>query len=242
MTQPLRTRSTLSKELAERIRARIMNGEFAPGARLPSEMDLGREYGISRVTVRTALRTLESQGLIDVRHGSGSYVSDFGGGIRAGLQELRSISATIREMGFEPGMEQHRAERRPATTAEAAVFDIAPGAEVLSMERMILADGQAVAFSYDLLPIEGLPEDLVAEFGSGSMFGVFDKAGITPVRAMAELHAISDESIGWGPQKPVPGLYLLLDQLHFDQRGNPVAYSRTYFVEGRFQFVVLRTR
>jgi hypothetical protein len=52
MSQPLRTRSTLSKELAERIRSRIMSGEFAPGARLPSEMDLGREYGISRVMLR----------------------------------------------------------------------------------------------------------------------------------------------------------------------------------------------
>jgi GntR family transcriptional regulator len=55
------------------------------------------------------------------------------------------------------------------------------------------------------------------------------------------VHAISDESIGWGPQKPVPGLYVLLDQVHFSRRGSAVAYSRTYFVEGRFQFVVLRT-
>jgi GntR family transcriptional regulator len=34
----------------------------------------------------------------------------------------------------------------------------------------------------------------------------------------------------------------LLDQVHYDRSGDPVAYSKTYFVEGRFQFVILRTR
>jgi GntR family transcriptional regulator len=145
-------------------------------------------------------------------------------------------------MGFEPGMEQHLAQRRPATAAEAEILGLEPGEEILAMERMILADHQAVAFSYDILPIAEYPPDIVEAFGAGSMFGTFERAGIVPVRALAELHAISDESIGWGPQKPTPALYLLLDQLHFDQRGKPVAYSRTYFVEGRFQFVVLRTR
>lgn len=241
-TPPLRSRSTLGRELAEGLRSRIMSGEFAPGQRLPSEAELGRFYGVSRVTVRTALRSLESQGLIDVRHGSGSFVSDFGGGIRAGLQELRSISDTIREMGHEPGMDRHSATLRTATPEEAEKLDLDSDVEVLALERMILADGRAVAYSYDVIPIGGFSPEIVEQFGSGSVFATFDKAGIIPVRAIAEIHAIADESIGWGPQKPVPGLFLLLDQVHVDQRGTAVAYSRTYFVEGRFQFVVLRTR
>jgi GntR family transcriptional regulator len=233
----------LGRELAERLRSRIMSGEFAPGQRLPSEAELGQSYGVSRVTVRTALRSLEAQGLIDVRHGAGSFVSDFGGGpIRAGLQELRSISDTIREMGHEPGMDRHAAVRRKATAEEAAKLGVDGEVEVLALERLILADGQGVAYSYDVIPIEGFSSDIIEQFGVGSVFATFDQAGILPVRALAEIHAISDESIGWGPQKPVPGLYLLLDQVHIDQRGAAVAYSRTYFVEGRFQFVVLRTR
>lgn len=238
---PLGGRTSLARRLVEELRSRIMSGELAPGGRLPSEADLACNYQVSRVTVRTALRTLEAQGLIDVRHGSGSYVSDFGTGIRAGLQELRSISDTIREMGHEPGMQRHSRTRRAATDEEAAKLSIRADSEVLAVERMILADGQAVAYSYDVIPLDGVPPHLVEQLGTGSLFSTFAAAGIVPTRALAEVHAISDETVGWGPQKPVPGLYVLLDQVHYGQRGTAIAYSRTYFVEGRFQFVVLRT-
>ncbi|WP_232665249.1 GntR family transcriptional regulator [Pseudonocardia sp. TRM90224] len=241
VSTPLGGRTSLSRRLAEELRSRIMSGEFAPGARLPSEAELVRRYQVSRVTVRTALRTLEAQGLVDVRHGSGSFVSDFGAGIRAGLQELRSISETIREMGHEPGMERHSAIRRPATVVEAGKLGIGAGAGVFAVERMILADGQAVAFSYDVIPLAGFPPELVDQLGTGSLFATLAEAGTMPARALAEVHAISDETIGWGPQRPDPGLYVLLDQVHFSRRGSAVAYCRTYFVEGRFQFVVLRT-
>lgn len=238
---PFGGRTSLARRLVEELRSRIMSGELEPGGRLPSEAELATNYQVSRVTVRTALRTLEAQGLIDVRHGSGSYVSDFGTGIRAGLQELRSISDTIREMGHEPGMERHSRTERAATEEEAAKLGLADGSEVVSVERMILADGEAVAYSYDVVPVDGLPPHLVDQLGTASVFGTFAAAGIVPTRALAEVHAISDETVGWGPQKPVPGLYVLLDQVHYGQRGTAIAYSRTYFVEGRFQFVVLRT-
>lgn len=238
---PIGGRTSLARRVAEEVRSQIMSGEHPPGGRLPSEAELSARHQVSRVTVRTALRTLEAQGLIYVRHGSGSFVSDFGTGIRAGLQELRSISDTIREMGHEPGMERHAITRRPATEAEAAKLGVRDDPEVMAVERMILADGEAVAFSYDVIPLDGFPPGLVDQLGTGSVFGTFAAAGIVPTRALAEVHAISDETVGWGPQKPVPGLYVLLDQVHYGRRGPAIAYSRTYFVEGRFQFVVLRT-
>jgi GntR family transcriptional regulator len=219
----------------------MMSGELAAGARLPSETKLSEDYAVSRVTVRTALRTLESRGLLTVRHGSGSFVNDLGTGIRAGLQELRSISETIREMGRVPSMERRSITRRAAGSQEADKLGIGADASVLSVERMVLADGEAVAFSYDVVPVKGFPEELIDDLGTGSVFATFADAGIVPARAIAEVHAVADESVGWGTQKPVPALYVLLDQVHYDQLGRAVAYSRTYFVEGRFQFMVLRT-
>lgn len=218
-----------------------MSGEFPPSGRLPSEAMLAETYQVSRVTVRSALRSLESQGLIDIRHGSGSFVSNFGTGIRAGLQELRSISDTILEMGHEPGMERHTITRRAAGEHDAQKLGVSPDSPVVAVERKILADGEVVAYSYDTIPVEGLPEDVLEHLGSGSVFGDFAKAGIVPSRAIAEIHAVHDDSIGWGSDTPSHGMYLLLDQIHYDKRGRAIAYSRSYFVEDRFQFVVLRT-
>lgn len=234
--------SNLGRELAEKLRSRIIDGEFEPGSRLPSETAISEAYGISRVTVRTALKMLESQGLVNVRHGSGTYVADFGGLVRTGLQELRSITETIREMGFTPRMERHRMEQRPATVEEAAKLAIEPDAEVISLQRSILGDDIVMAYSYDVLPSKLIPASHVGELGVGSMFGVLDQLDLMPVRALAELHAVSSKNVAWGPNKPKSALFLLLDQVHQDRRGLAVAYSKTYFVEGRFQFTILRTR
>lgn len=232
----------LGRLLAETLRGRIMGGEFAPGARLPSEAQITEEYGVSRVTVRTAMKLLESQGLVDVRHGSGSYVCDFGGGIRAGLQELRSMSASIRDVGMTPEIDRRVAVRRPPTAHEAAKLGITEGDSVIYIERAVRADGELVAFSHEVILDTGFTARAVDRMGIVSMFADLDKLGLLPVRALAEVHAVSSKEVGWGKGRPASGLYLLLEQVHFDRRGRAVIYSKTYFVEGRFEFAILRTR
>jgi GntR family transcriptional regulator len=234
--------SNLGRELAENLRTRIVGGEFPAGSRLPSETAISETYGVSRVTVRTAVKLLESQGLVNVRHGSGTYVADFGGQVRTGLQELRSITETIQEMGLTPRMERYRMEQRPATPEEAAKLGIEADTDVISIQRAILGDEIVMAYSYDVIPSSLIPPSHVGELGVGSLFRVLDSLGLQPVRALAELHAVTSNHVAWGPSQPENGLYLLLDQVHQDRRGAAVAYSKTYFVEGRFQFMILRTR
>jgi len=233
----------LGRELAKKLRARIIEGEFPAGARLPSETELSETYGVSRVTVRTAVQLLESQGIVTVRHGSGTYVANFGGGqVRTGLQELVSITETIREMGLTPRMERHLLEKRPATVEEAAKLRVEPETEVISVERAILGDDIVMAYSYDVAPAHLIPSAHADKLGVGSLFQVLDEVGLSPVRALAELHAVSSTEIAWGPSRPENGLYLLLDQVHQDRHGVAVVYGKTYFVEGRFLFSILRTR
>jgi GntR family transcriptional regulator len=233
---------TLGRQLAETLRGRIMGGEFEPGARLPSEAQFTDEYGVSRVTVRTAMKLLESQGLVDVRHGSGSYVCDFGGGIRAGLQELRSMSASIRDMSMVPEIERREALRRRPTAIEAAKLQITEDDWVIYVERAVRADGDLVAFSHEVIVDDGFSTRAIERIGTKSMFSDLDDLGILPVRAIAVIHAVSSKDIGWGKGRPASGLYLLLDQVHYERRGRAVVYSKTYFVEGRFEFAILRTR
>lgn len=238
---PLGGQGTLTQRLRNVVRARILAGDWSPGEKIPSETDLAEQYRVSRVTVRSALKSLESQGLIDIRHGSGAYVSNFGNSIRAGLQELRSITETIRELGFEPSMQFKSLKERGANSQEAAHLRIEEGAPVLAIERAILADGEIVAYSYDSVAIAGLPNSVVQAIGKGSVFAALAKFGVYPARAFAEIHAINSKEIGWGSKRPRSALYLLLDQVHFDRDGNSLMHSKTYFVEGRFQFVILRT-
>jgi GntR family transcriptional regulator len=232
---------SLGDQVRDHLRKRILKHEWDAGAKIPGEFDLAAQYKVARVTIRTALRSLETQGLIDIRHGSGAYIADFGDSVRAGLQELRSITQTIREMGHKAGMLTRLSEVRNPNSREANDLQIGGDTEILHIERAITADDEVVAFSYDTFNIAEIPKSVIKKISTGSVFAALESIQKHPVRARAELHAISSKEIGWGRDKPKNELYLQLHQVHYLRDGKPIFTGDTYFVEGKFQFIIHRT-
>lgn len=70
-------RKSVSQEAFENMQSRILSGVFEPGERLPSETQLAEMYGISRLSMRSALQKLSMLGLIEIRVGEGSFVQPF---------------------------------------------------------------------------------------------------------------------------------------------------------------------
>jgi DNA-binding FadR family transcriptional regulator len=66
----------LFQQVAEQIVGLIRSGELSPGTRLPAERDLSKKLGVSRPVVREAMIALEISGFVEVKTGTGSYVSD----------------------------------------------------------------------------------------------------------------------------------------------------------------------
>lgn len=64
----------LYEEVKNRIRSKISSGEYRKGDQIPSEMELAKRYNVSRITVRRALKELESDGILQIRHGQGTFV------------------------------------------------------------------------------------------------------------------------------------------------------------------------
>lgn len=237
----LGARKQLPTLLADELKARIRSGEWVDGGRLPSEAELGLQYHVSRSTVRQALKALAAQGLVGSRHGKGTYLSPRPL-IHAGMQELRSITATIAERGLEPGMRYRRRRLRAATAEERERFELDDRAEVLDIQRRILGDGRTVAYSYDVLPRWVLPRSFRPADLTGSVFALLAATGgPVPARAVSEVHAVHSPTIAWGPGAEQQQLFVLLDQLHYDEHNRPCMHSRSYFIEGRFTFTVLRT-
>lgn len=232
---------SLGDQVRDHLRKRILSHEWEAGAKIPGEFELAAQYKVARVTIRTALRSLETQGLIDIRHGSGAYIADFGDTVRAGLQELRSITQTIREMGHKAGMITRLSEVRKPTNREMNDLQISEDNEVLYIERALTADDEVMAFSYDTFNIAEIPKSVINKISTGSTFAALQSIQKHPVRARAEIHAISSSEIGWGRSRPKSGLYLQLHQIHFLRDGKPVFTGDTYFVEGKFQFIIHRT-
>src|SRR6266480_3698105 len=68
-------KQSLSDKLAQRIRAMIRKGDYQRGDRLPPIMEMARRFGVGHPTIREALKKLETMGVIEIRHGSGVYVT-----------------------------------------------------------------------------------------------------------------------------------------------------------------------
>ena len=85
------------RKIADDLRVQIMAGEFAPGAVLPSETELGVIYEASRVTIRKALNVLRDERLVGSKQGFGWFVD--GGTVRQSLGELGTIEGQLRRQG-----------------------------------------------------------------------------------------------------------------------------------------------
>lgn len=233
--------TSLPQQVADALRERIRSHEWEAGDQLPTESELVAAFGVSRATVRQSIKDLEAQGLVVVRRGRGTFLTE-DHGIRAGMQELSSISQTIAQMGLTPSMQYRRRIVRPATARELHSFDLSAGGEVLDIQRKILADGEVVAFSYDVLPRWVFPATFEPGELTGSVFGFLaEHDGPRPTRAVATVHAVRDSTIGWDDETGKHELYVLLDQMQFDKQSRPFMHSRSFFLEGRFNFTVIRT-
>jgi DNA-binding FadR family transcriptional regulator len=88
-------RSSLSQQVVDRIRALVADGSYPIGERLPSEAVLGEALGVGRSTLREAMRVLSNRGIVDVRHGEGTFVAK--GALRETFEE-RLGRAALRDL------------------------------------------------------------------------------------------------------------------------------------------------
>jgi GntR family transcriptional repressor for pyruvate dehydrogenase complex len=68
------TQARLHQRVVEELLKQIVSGALPPGTALPSEPELARQFGVSRIVIREAIRVLVEKGLVAVRHGSGMWI------------------------------------------------------------------------------------------------------------------------------------------------------------------------
>ncbi|MDO5672612.1 MAG: GntR family transcriptional regulator [Actinomycetaceae bacterium] len=235
------TRRGLVDRVVSEIQAAISARVYSPGAKLPSENVLAKEHGVSRPTIRAALNELKATGLVETRHGVGSFVVDKLP-ISVGIEQLDSITTSISKTGRKPGMEYISQTVRPLLPEEAASMEMSPETSAIELRRTILADAEVIAYSYDLIPTSIVPKHIENTKISGSLFEFMrTHVGLTPAIARAEIHAVHSKHVGWGPEADSHDLFVLLNQVHYDTDNRVFLYSKTYFIESRYTFTLIRT-
>ena len=212
------------------------------GQRLPSEPELAKQLGVSRATLREAMRAFETQGLIRRRQGSGTFVvGKMRGLLDNGLEVLESLETMAKRLGLEVSVSDLSVESIPADDDAATALGVPSGTPLTRVKRVVRADGRPVAYLVDILPEAILHvEDLPADFHGSVLDFLLDRGD--PLRtSRATVSAIGGTAEVAKALEIQRGDVLLhfYSQL-FDEENRIVDYSLSYFIPGYFHFHIMR--
>jgi GntR family transcriptional regulator len=232
-----------SVSVRNQLSQRIEDGEFPAGTRLPSEPALATELGVSRATLREALRVLESEGRLRRAWGSGTYVAE-GRRVVNSLDVNFGVTQAIRAAGMQAGSEQGRHWLEPASHSEATRLKLQPGQDVLTIERVRTADGRPVVLSRDIIPavLLGGRTDIAELMLRGSVYEVMERElGIVIEQGIASFQPVRADLIVARLLGIRRGeLLLAIWQVDYDQEGRPLLSSHEYHIADAFEFSVMR--
>ncbi len=232
--------SSISQRLHESLKKIIADTQ--PGERLLSEPQLAKALGVSRATLREAMRTFETQGLIYRRQGSGTYVMHPAQVFESGLEVLESIDTMAERIGLTVTVEDLRVEHNEPKHEEMQALGIGLDQKVVRLSRVIHAEGRPVAYLTDIIPDDILRPSEIGEEFSGSVLDFFLQRG-TPVllSSRCEINAVpapANVSRALGIQR---GDVLLWFVAYLYSVSNRIVdYSFSYFLPGFFRFHVVR--
>ena len=216
-------------------------GSTPPGQRLLNEPELAKKMGVSRATLREAMRTFETQGIIRRRQGSGTYVVGKVPVIDAGLEVLESLDTMARRMNLDIAVSDLQIEEVDADAETASGLGVSVGSSLTRIRRVIRADGRPAAYLIDILPESILTASDLPDDFSGSVLDFLlargDKLAVSRA-VISATNAPADVAKPLEIQRD-DVLLVFTSQLS-DSKGALVDYSKSYFIPGYFHFHVNR--
>ena len=220
---------TLEREMAE--------GGLLPGAKLPTEAQLSARFGVNRHTVRRALEELSRAGLVRIEQGRGSFVAedmlDYTIGPRVRFSEW------IRRHNKEPSGRKLDLREVPADAQVAAGLGLRPGARVVRLERLGMADGRPVSMATHYFPAARFPGLLAALAETDTITEALARAGVSDyrrqvTRVTARLPSPTEADLLRMPRsRPV----LVTENVNVDRAGAVIEFGLSRYPTPRVQIV-----
>lgn len=217
-------------------------GEFEPGGKIPSELQMAERLGVSRETWRKALGLLRSDGLLVSKHGSGTYLLERPRRIANDLAQLQSMTKMIAAAGIEEKDSQVSGSVGRAPRDVCRFFEAPADEEFFIIQRIRHADCGIISASIGYLP-QKYTSELTGPIPP-SLFAYLEEThGIRISRALTELFIpAADDPLRAKLQLPAGCDAFGFRQYHYDSRGNPLLYSLDYLRSDLFHFTIMRTR
>jgi GntR family transcriptional regulator len=225
----------LYKRVKDHLRARMLDGTYAPETQLPTEQALCDMYEVSRITVRQALEELRQEGAVKKVHGRGTFVApprayqnvDALQGFSEAMAPLGQVSNRLEGLRYLEAREEIRSR-----------LGIEDGTRVAEIKRVRLLDGEALSFETTYLG-EPLARRLTsAELTTRDIFRLIEEQGKLRIdHANVAMDAIpADEEIALALGLPPLSPVLRIERHVFDANGDPILFEYLHFRGDAFQY------
>jgi GntR family transcriptional regulator len=223
----------IEEQLAERIASR----ELAAGERLPPERELAKGLGVSRMTVRQALSSLDARGLVERGVGRGTFVSHRK--LDHDLTRVAGLTERLERQGLQPGAAVREVQEREASWAIAAALELEPGSPVVRIRRLRLGSGVPLVLEDSWVPGELFPGIADRDLSRSVYALMRDEYQREPVRAVERLEPVVARSHEAKLLKVDVGSPLMLvERTAYSADGTPVEFARDRHRGDRARWII----
>ncbi|WP_201369424.1 MULTISPECIES: GntR family transcriptional regulator [Ktedonobacter] len=223
-------------QLKEIMREKVTSGDWKPGDLIPSERELGEQYGISRMTARQALTELVNEGIFYREQGKGTFVSR--NKITQQLIRLTGFTEDISARGQAPATRVLSMHMIPATEDLAERLRLHVGQPIFRLQRLRLADNEPLAIERSHLSFIGCERLLDEDLETQSLYRILEsRYGIQLIQAEQELEAgLTNEEDAKLLNLPIGSPALYTRRTTYTNRDLPIEYARSVYCGHKYTF------
>lgn len=221
----------------------ISDQGLKPGDRLTTEPELAAQFGVSRSTVREALKLLEREGIVNAVQGQGRFISASGAlRVKRPMSKYESITEMLVGHGYRVTSAVLNVEESRATDGEAEVLELEVGAPVIRILRIRYGDDVPLVISANTIPRDALPGPVGYRDWSGSLTQALAAHGYQVNSALATISA-DELPTEWERRYSLGGLgpWLRVTEVGLTRSAQRVLFATDYHRK-QVSFTVLRNR
>lgn len=235
--QPMAEHSPLPLyvQIRDRLRREILNGTYQVHERLPSENEMMGVFGVSRITIRQALRDLHNEGLVFSAQGKGTFVSK--PKAVQNVQRLEGFGEAMAAQGYETSARVLSVQQLKAPKAVAAALDLQPGEDAIEVKRVRYLNRSPVCIENSYFPMD-IGRRMFSLDLSGDIFPMLENLFAIPLGgANISLDAIlaNDEAQQYLNLKTGEAI-LRVERLTHNRDGRPIDFEYLCYRGDAFKY------
>ena len=235
----------LSEEVTRRLLEEIRYGRYQDMKKLPPEVELAGQLGVSRTLLRDCLAILEREGFISRKHGVGTVINKHVLDVETRMDLEKEFLDMVKDAGYQAEIASVKVEIADCDRETADKLRLAPGEPIFRVDRLITADKRPAIYCVDHIGLRHVKTGVydMAELKKPIFWFLEQYCRETVYMDLTEVRAVAADSRLAAVFATAEGTPLLhMDEVGYNFWGEPILMSKEYYMDGILKHTVMRKK